>query len=69
MYGAPDAVVASAAFSGRFEMPHPSVVRRSERAGSTLWWTGRDGAVMASLKAPLSLWGFGERRRGAAEGR
>ena len=57
--------VVSAPLVGRFEMPHASVVRRVVRGGASLWWTGRDGAVMASLEAPVSVWGFAKRRRDA----
>ncbi len=38
----------SAPCHGRFGMPHPSVVQRARRAGLTIWWTGRDGAIWIS---------------------
>jgi len=42
--GASVALVSAPCF-GRFGMPHPEVVERAQRAGMTLWWTGRDGAL------------------------
>jgi len=43
------AVVASAPCQGRFRMPDPAVVERVRAHGYALWWTGRDGAVLAAL--------------------
>jgi competence protein ComEC len=53
------AAVVSAPCAGRFGMPHPEAVRRARAAGYTLWWTGRDGAVLAALgpRPWLSGWG------------
>jgi competence protein ComEC len=53
--------IASAPRAGRFGMPHPEVVARARAAGYALWWTGRDGAVLIGLDAPLHVRGW--RRR------
>ena len=50
--------VASAPCRGRFPMPHPEVVRRVRTAGASLWWTGRDGAVMVGLGQPFHVRGW-----------
>ena len=44
--------IASAPCLGRFAMPHTEVRRRAAAAGASLWWTGRDGAVLVSLSRP-----------------
>ena len=56
------AAVASAPCAGRFEMPHREVVRRARAAGYTLWWTGRDGAVLAGLSPRPWVVGWGPPR-------
>jgi len=43
------AAVVSAPCHGRFAWPHPEVVARLREQGYALWWTGRDGAVLADL--------------------
>jgi competence protein ComEC len=43
------AAVASAPCLGRFRMPDPGVAERVRAHGYALWWTGRDGAVLAAL--------------------
>lgn len=54
--------VASAPRAGRFGMPHAEVVARVARAGYSLWWTGRDGAVLIGLGSTLEASGWrGER--------
>ncbi len=50
--------IASAPCAGRFGMPHPEVRRRANEAGMSLWWTGRDGAVVVGLAAPLTVSGY-----------
>ncbi|MFQ5416147.1 MAG: DNA internalization-related competence protein ComEC/Rec2 [Myxococcota bacterium] len=59
---ATDASVAivSAPRRGRFGMPHAAVKERARRQDLSLWWTGRDGAVMVSLGEPLAVWGYAE---------
>ena len=59
--GATVAIVSAPCF-GRFGMPHEEVVQRAARAGLTLWWTGRDGAVWISPQwnstgRYFSVWG------------
>ncbi len=64
----PDVAVASAPRFGRFEMPHAEVRDRLRRAGSALWWTGRDGAVGVALGRRLWVRGWRQppsRRRAA----
>jgi competence protein ComEC len=60
--GAPLAV-ASAPCAGRFSMPHPEVLARARAQHVTVWWTGRDGAVLVGLGDPPVTRGTGERRR------
>ena len=54
--------VASAPCAGRFAMPHPDVLARVRAQRMTLWWTGRDGAVVVGLGEPPTARGTGERR-------
>jgi len=64
--------IASAPCAGRFAMPHPDVVARVARAGATLWWTGRDGAVVVGLAPPLVVHPLGRaslRERARCAGR
>jgi competence protein ComEC len=58
----PKLAVASAACAGRFGMPHPEALARARAAGLPVWWTGRHGAVLVGLGAPLWVHGFGEDR-------
>jgi hypothetical protein len=46
-------------------MPHAEVVARAGAAGYTLWWTGRDGAVLLGLSPRLAARGW---RSGAVPG-
>ncbi len=50
--------IASAPPAGRFDMPHPEVLVRARSAGVSVWWTGRDGAVLVGLGRPLTVWGY-----------
>jgi competence protein ComEC len=51
--------IASAPCGGRFGMPHQEVLDRAKDQGVSVWWTGRDGAVLVALRDPLAVWGFG----------
>jgi competence protein ComEC len=42
--------------SGRFDMPHASVVQRLTDEGIQMWWTGRDGAVLVGATGEVSTW-------------
>jgi competence protein ComEC len=55
-----DAAVAvvSAPCGGRFGMPHPEVLLRTREHFLSVWWTGRDGAVMVGLGGPFTAFGF-----------
>jgi competence protein ComEC len=53
--------IASAPCHGRFGMPHADVLARAEEAGLSVWWTGRDGAVMVGLGERVTVWGYGDR--------
>jgi len=53
--------LASAPCAGRFEMPHAETLARARQEGLSVWWTGRDGAVMVGLGERLTVWGYGER--------
>ncbi len=50
--------IVSAPCHGRFGMPHREVVERSRAQALSLWWTGRDGAVVVSLEKPLWVRGW-----------
>ena len=50
--------VASAPRWSRFGMPHREVVERAQRAGYSVWWTGRDGAVLIGLDPVLYARGW-----------
>jgi competence protein ComEC len=53
--------VASAPLAGRFGMPHPELLQRARAAHLSVWWTGRDGAVLIGLGRPLAVWSLTER--------
>jgi len=53
--------IASAPCLGRFGMPHADVLARAEEDGLSVWWTGRDGAVMVGLGERVTVWGYGKR--------
>jgi competence protein ComEC len=53
-----EVAIASAPCLGRFRMPHPDVARRLAGESTSLWWTGRDGAVFVGLETPRSAVGF-----------
>jgi competence protein ComEC len=55
--------IASAPCLGRFAMPHTEVRRRAAAAGASLWWTGRDGAVVVSLTRLLVARGLAPAQR------
>jgi competence protein ComEC len=57
-----DAAVAvvSAPCGGRFGMPHPEVLRRTRAHALSVWWTGRDGAVLVGLGGPFTAFGFAD---------
>ena len=63
----PRVAIASAPCGGRFAMPHAVVLDRVGRLGASVWWTGRDGAVLVALRAPLTAWGFGDREAPGCE--
>jgi competence protein ComEC len=50
--------IASAPRAGRFGMPHAEVVERARAAGYSVWWTGRDGAVLIGLEPVLHVQGW-----------
>jgi len=54
--------VASAPCAGRFGMPHARVLERARAAQLSVWWTGRDGAVLVGLGERLRVWGIGAPR-------
>jgi competence protein ComEC len=62
---ASDAAVAvvSAPCGGRFGMPHPEVLARTRERDLSIWWTGRDGAVMVGLGGPLTAFGYADPAR------
>jgi competence protein ComEC len=53
--------IASAPCRSRFGMPHAEVLARAGEAGLSVWWTGRDGAVMVGLGKRVAVWGYGDR--------
>jgi len=58
----PSLALVSAPCLGRFAMPHPEVRARAAAAGASLWWTGRDGALLASMARPLAARGLAPAR-------
>ncbi len=50
--------IASAPRTGRFGMPHSTVVERTRAGGYALWWTGRDGAVLIGLEPVVHVRGW-----------
>jgi competence protein ComEC len=65
---APAIAVASAPCRGRFEMPHAEVLERAHAADASVWWTGRDGAVLIGLGDPLVAWGYAPPRSDRCRG-
>jgi competence protein ComEC len=63
---APSVALVSAPCHGRFGMPHPEVLARAERAAASVWWTGRDGALVVGLGEPLHVWGWAASAGGGA---
>jgi competence protein ComEC len=55
--------IASAPCRSRFGMPHADVLARAEEGGLSVWWTGRDGAVMVGLGKRVTVWGYGDRMK------
>jgi competence protein ComEC len=55
---APSVALVSAPCHGRFGMPHPEVLARADSAAASVWWTGRDGALVVGLGEPLHVWGW-----------
>jgi competence protein ComEC len=53
--------IASAPCDGRFGMPHREVIDRANALGLSVWWTGRDGAILVGLGNRLTAWGFARR--------
>jgi competence protein ComEC len=58
----PIVAIASAPCDGRFGMPHREVIDRARAVGLSLWWTGRDGAVLVGLRDRITAWGFADPR-------
>jgi competence protein ComEC len=52
--------VASAPCGGRFAMPHAEVLARTRERALSLWWTGRDGAVMVGLGERFAVFGYAD---------
>ena len=50
---------------GRRSLPSPQTLARLRSAGQSVWWTGRDGALLVGLTSPMTVWGFAERPDGA----
>jgi competence protein ComEC len=58
----PTVAIASAPCDGRFGMPHREVIDRARAAGLSVWWTGRDGAILLGLRDRLTAWGLADSR-------
>ncbi|MED5262262.1 MAG: ComEC/Rec2 family competence protein, partial [Myxococcota bacterium] len=61
----PEVAVVSAPCEETSRLPARATLQRVKRHGAPVWWTGRDGAVVVSLRKPLSAWGW--RQDSAAE--
>ncbi len=61
----PEVTVVSAPCEETSRLPARTTLQRVRRHGAPVWWTGRDGAVVVSLRKPLSAWGW--RQDSAAE--
>jgi competence protein ComEC len=59
---APQLAVASAPCAGRFSMPHAQVLARVRARATSLFWTGRDGAVIVGLGDAVVARGSAPRR-------
>jgi competence protein ComEC len=60
----PTVAIASSALHGRFEHPHPEVVRRYQRAGARTLGTDRHGLILADLSPDHTLRLFVQRPAG-----
>jgi competence protein ComEC len=58
----PAVAIVSAPCRGR--LPHPAALARARRAGVSLWWTGRDGAVLVGLGDALAVLPWASARTG-----
>ncbi|HVN39893.1 MAG TPA: DNA internalization-related competence protein ComEC/Rec2, partial [Myxococcota bacterium] len=56
----PEVAIVSAPCRGR--LPHPSSLARARAAGASLWWTGRDGAVLVALGERFAVLPWADRR-------
>jgi competence protein ComEC len=54
----PELALLSAPCSHRGRLPTPEALRRLAEVGASVWWTGRDGALMGSLRSdfPTRTW-------------
>jgi competence protein ComEC len=59
---APEVAIVSAPCRGR--LPHPDALARARGAGASLWWTGRDGALLVGLGSRLSVLPYASVRSG-----
>jgi competence protein ComEC len=58
----PAVAIVSAPCRGRH--PHPAALARARRAGASLWWTGRDGALLVGLGEPFAVLPWASPRAG-----
>lgn len=54
--GAEVALLSAACCDAR--LPSPAALARAHDANASLWWTGRDGALVVELGPPIAVWGF-----------
>jgi competence protein ComEC len=58
----PSVAIVSAPCRGR--LPHPTALARARSAGASLWWTGRDGALLVGLGEPFAVLPWASTRAG-----
>jgi competence protein ComEC len=58
----PRVALVSAPCPPRRGLPHPDAIARALRAGASVWWTGRDGALFVGLGDRLSVSPYAEAR-------
>jgi competence protein ComEC len=59
---APEVAIVSAPCPPQRGLPHPGAIARARRAGASVWWTGRDGALLVGLGKRLAVLPYADAR-------